>query len=59
VPFVWSVGTIVGPMIGGLFADPHISYPHIFPQGCLFERFPYLLPNLICAALLLVSILHG
>jgi hypothetical protein len=46
-------------MIGGLFADPHISYPHIFPQGCLFERFPYLLPNLICAALLLVSILLG
>ncbi|KAK0704246.1 major facilitator superfamily domain-containing protein [Apiosordaria backusii] len=59
MPFVWSVGTIIGPMIGGLFADPHESYPHLFPTGSLFERFPYLLPNLICAVLLLVSILMG
>ncbi|KAK4134754.1 MFS general substrate transporter [Trichocladium antarcticum] len=59
LPFVWSLGTIVGPMIGGLFADPHVSYPDLFPQGSLFERFPYLLPNLICAALLLVSIVLG
>lgn len=59
MPFVWSVGTIIGPMIGGLFADPHESYPHLFPAGSLFERFPYLLPNLICAALLLLSVLLG
>ncbi|KAK4683154.1 hypothetical protein QC764_122660 [Podospora pseudoanserina] len=59
MPFVWSVGTIIGPMIGGLFADPHESYPYLFPTGSLFQRFPYLLPNLICAALLLVSIMMG
>ncbi|SPQ25204.1 de28dd51-1f27-477c-b799-b7a3c5281611 [Thermothielavioides terrestris] len=59
MPFVWSVGTILGPMIGGLFADPHETYPHIFPKGSLFERFPYLLPNLICAGMLLMSILLG
>ncbi|KAK4462267.1 putative drug efflux system protein [Cladorrhinum samala] len=59
MPFVWSVGTIIGPMIGGLFADPHDSYPDLFPTGSLFERFPYLLPNLMCATLLLVSILLG
>ncbi|KAL2196806.1 major facilitator superfamily domain-containing protein [Corynascus similis CBS 632.67] len=59
MPFVWSIGTIIGPMIGGLFADPHDSYPDLFPKGSLFERFPYLLPNLICAALLLVSIVLG
>ncbi|KAL2024539.1 hypothetical protein VTK56DRAFT_7582 [Thermocarpiscus australiensis] len=59
MPFVWSVGTIIGPMIGGLFAEPHESYPHLFPKGSLFDRFPYLLPNLICAAMLLVSILLG
>jgi hypothetical protein len=46
-------------MIGGLFADPHDSYPDLFPKGSLFERFPYLLPNLICAGMLLVSILLG
>ncbi|KAL2148522.1 hypothetical protein VTH82DRAFT_2076 [Thermothelomyces myriococcoides] len=59
MPFVWSIGTIIGPMIGGIFADPHESYPNLFPKGSLFERFPYLLPNLICAAMLLVSIVLG
>jgi MFS family permease len=59
VPFVWSVGTIIGPMIGGLFADPAVTYPDLFPPGSLFERFPYLLPNLMCAALLLISIILG
>ncbi|KAK5660490.1 hypothetical protein OQA88_13038 [Cercophora sp. LCS_1] len=59
MPFVWSVGTIIGPMLGGLFADPHESWPETFPTGSLFERYPYLLPNIICAGLLLVSILLG
>lgn len=59
MPFVWSIGTIVGPCIGGTFADPHLNWPNAFPRGSLFDRFPYLLPNLICAALLLISIVLG
>ncbi|KAK3324698.1 major facilitator superfamily domain-containing protein [Cercophora scortea] len=59
MPFVWSIGTIIGPAIGGTFADPHESFPHLFPEGSLFVTFPYLLPNLICAGLLFVSILLG
>lgn len=59
MPFVWSVGTIIGPCIGGTFADPHQNWPNAFPQGSLFDRYPYLLPNLICAALLFVSIILG
>lgn len=59
MPFVWSVGTIVGPCIGGTFADPHETWPDVFPRGSLFDRFPYLLPNLICAALLVISIILG
>jgi hypothetical protein len=54
-----SVGTIVGPAIGGTFADPHSSFPSLFPLGSLFDRLPFLLPNLICALLLLVSSLLG
>lgn len=59
MPFVWSVGTIIGPCIGGTFADPRTSWPNAFPEGSLFDRLPYLLPNLLCAALLFVSIVLG
>jgi MFS family permease len=59
MPFVWSIGTIIGPAIGGLFANPSLSMPSVFPQSGLFTTFPYLLPNLICATLLLLSIVLG
>ena len=59
MPFVWSIGTIIGPAIGGLFANPSVSLPSVFPKSGLFTTFPYLLPNLICATLLLISIILG
>lgn len=59
MPFVWSIGTIIGPAIGGILADPHESWPNAFPKGTMFADFPYLLPNLCCAALLLISICLG
>ena len=59
MPFVWSIGTIIGPAIGGTFARPSISMPSVFSPTGIFGTFPYLLPNLICAALLLISIALG
>ncbi|EGX92912.1 MFS transporter [Cordyceps militaris CM01] len=59
MPFVWSVGTIIGPCIGGTFADPAENWPGLFPRHGIFGRFPYLLPNLLCAFLLLISIILG
>lgn len=59
MPFVWSIGTIIGPAIGGTFARPSISMPSVFSPDGIFAKFPYLLPNLICAALLLISIFFG
>ncbi|WEW59035.1 hypothetical protein PRK78_004503 [Emydomyces testavorans] len=59
MPFVWSIGTIIGPAIGGTFAKPAKTFPSIFPRSGLFGIFPYLLPNLICSVLLLISIIAG
>ena len=59
MPFVWSIGTIIGPAIGGTFATPAVSMPSLFSPSGIFGMFPYLLPNLICAVLLLISILAG
>lgn len=59
MPFVWSVGTILGPSIGGYFAEPAKNYPGVFSPTSMFARFPYLLPNLICAFLMFLSIVAG
>lgn len=59
MPFVWSIGTIIGPVIGGTFSDPAHSFPGYFSKHGLFGHFPYLLPNLICAAMMLGSIVSG
>ncbi|CAG8376275.1 unnamed protein product [Penicillium salamii] len=57
MPFVWSIGSIIGPAIGGLLAKPAESNPSLFPVEGLFGKFPYLLPNLVCSVLLLFSII--
>ncbi|CAI7579885.1 unnamed protein product [Penicillium manginii] len=59
MPFVWSIGTILGPAIGGLLARPADGFPSLFPADGLFGRFPYLLPNLVCSVLLFFSIIGG
>ena len=55
-PFVWSIGTIIGPAVGGTFARPVKGFPSVFPKGGFFDKFPWALPNLICAAIMLFSI---
>ncbi|MCJ1386081.1 hypothetical protein MMC17_009206 [Xylographa soralifera] len=59
MPFVWTIGTIIGPAISGFLCNPCQTYPALFSNGGIFARFPYLLPNLVCAALLLISIIAG
>nr|XP_018685995.1 PREDICTED: probable peptide/nitrate transporter At3g43790 isoform X2 [Musa acuminata subsp. malaccensis] len=39
-----GIGLIVGPAIGGFFAQPAKKYPNIFSIKSLFGRFPYFLP---------------
>ncbi|OOF96287.1 hypothetical protein ASPCADRAFT_166880 [Aspergillus carbonarius ITEM 5010] len=57
MPFVWSIGTIIGPAIGGFLAKPAEGFPSLCSPSGLFGRFPYLLPNLVCSILLFCSII--
>lgn len=59
MPTIWCIGAVLGSWVGGILADPVHSYPDLFPPGGLFEKFPYLLPNLVCAGIVVMSILVG
>nr|POE89837.1 putative membrane protein [Quercus suber] len=59
MPFVWSIGTVLGPCVGGYFATPANNFPGTIFDTDLFSKFPYALPNLICVGLMLVSVVAG
>lgn len=55
----WPLGTIIGSALGGALALPCESYPSLFARGTLWDKFPFLLPNLVCVSVLIVGILAG
>lgn len=57
LPITFNIGTIVGPMIGGLLADPAGNYPGLFGWSTLLRKYPYLLPNLFPLPFIVVSFL--
>jgi MFS family permease len=59
MPFVWCLGSIIGPVLGGALAQPCQNYPGVCRQGSLFDRFPFLLPNLVCIVVLVIGITIG
>ncbi|KAI4207608.1 MAG: hypothetical protein LQ346_000415 [Caloplaca aetnensis] len=59
MPFVWSLGSILGPLIGGTLAEPCNNYPRLFARGTLWDRYPFLLPNVVCAMIIVLGILIG
>ena len=57
-------GVIIGPVLGGLLADPVASYPSVFGDNSLIggkdgvwwlKHWPYALPNLMSAIFLFLS----
>ncbi|PVI02812.1 MFS general substrate transporter [Periconia macrospinosa] len=66
LPMTFNVGVIIGPVLGGILADPVGSYPSIFGPGSLLGgkdgvkwmmKWPYALPNLLSAVFLFVATL--
>lgn len=56
MPLVWSVGSIFGPSFGGFFARPAQQYPALFGNSWLFNKYPFLLPNLVACIFFLCSV---
>uniref|UniRef100_A0A0E0BNI7 Major facilitator superfamily (MFS) profile domain-containing protein n=1 Tax=Oryza glumipatula TaxID=40148 RepID=A0A0E0BNI7_9ORYZ len=52
----WGIGLVVGPAIGGYFAQPAKQYPNIFSKS-IFGRFPYFLPCLCISLIALVVLI--
>ncbi|KAG8629004.1 hypothetical protein KVT40_002869 [Elsinoe batatas] len=59
MPSIWCLGSIVGAAIGGTLADPVRNYPEYFSPHGIFARCPYLLPNLICCAVVIFCMIVG
>ncbi|KAL5333559.1 major facilitator superfamily domain-containing protein [Aspergillus crustosus] len=64
LPMCFNIGVIIGPILGGMLADPLKNYPQIFGPGTFFggengvwwmERWPFALPNLISAVFIFIS----
>ncbi|KAF8840838.1 member of major facilitator superfamily multidrug-resistance, DHA1 sub-family [Paxillus ammoniavirescens] len=54
LPFSWSAGTTLGPMIGGSLSHPAERFPNVFGNSSFFKEYPYFLP---CAVPATVSVL--
>lgn len=51
--------SILGPTLGGALARPVVGYPSLFAAGTIWERFPYLLPNLVCTVIVSCGVVIG
>ena len=57
---IYSQHDFTGAAIGGgLAVQPVRNYPSLFAQGGLFDKYPYLLPNLFCAVCVVFGVTVG
>lgn len=48
---------LIGPVLGGLLADPVALYPSLFPSNSVWNSYRFLLPNLVVGLLQIVTLL--
>jgi MFS family permease len=51
----FNIGIIIGPIMGGLLADPAGSYPQYFGDVKWLQQFPYAPPNILSAFILFIA----
>ncbi|ORX99415.1 major facilitator superfamily domain-containing protein [Clohesyomyces aquaticus] len=59
LPMMWNIGSILGPMLGGLLADPASQYPKLFGGNKFLISLPWLLPNLVICTILFIGLVSG
>ncbi|PWW79186.1 MFS general substrate transporter [Tuber magnatum] len=61
MPLIWTMGSIVGPSIGGFLADPITNHPNWFKgePPALLKKFPFCLPNLASAVIFVCGLFTG
>lgn len=52
LPMTFNIGSIIGPVLGGLLADPARHYPSHFGDSAFFTKYRYILPNLVLLPIL-------
>eukprot|EP00126_Sphaerothecum_destruens_P011006 Sdes_comp20838_c0_seq1m17516 len=57
--FVWGLGSMIGPLMGGLLTDPCQKFPFVFHSGGFFDSYRYFLPCVAPAFVALCSIVYG
>ncbi|ORY83231.1 major facilitator superfamily domain-containing protein [Protomyces lactucae-debilis] len=61
MPVTWTLGSIIGPMLGGSLSDPVQQYPAWFksdtPLRQFLLKFRFSLPGIVCASLFLVTLI--
>ena len=59
MPLVWGIGTALGPVIGGLLANPAKRYTSLFGGSAFLKEYPFALPNFVAAAVFAVGLVTG
>ncbi|KAJ5266865.1 hypothetical protein N7478_009673 [Penicillium angulare] len=57
LPIAWTIGSGVGPVLGGALVHPAQHYPKIFGDAQLFIKYPFVLPNMVATCCVAVAIL--
>ncbi|KAH9059723.1 MFS general substrate transporter [Lactarius vividus] len=54
-PVAWSLGYVIGPLVGGVLSRPQDRWPHTFSNP-FWANYPYFLPCLVAATFTLLFI---
>lgn len=59
MPVVWTLGSIMGPTLGGALVHPSENFPAFFGNSSFFRRNSFCLPGLVAGLFFLVGISAG